>query len=822
MKNQIGASYVSLFSAAGLGCFGLKQAGFECVATAELLPRRMEVQKANNVVKDESGYILGDFSNIETQDLLYKRYGQWLSQNPGRELTLLIASPPCQGMSVANHKKGDELARNSLVVESIRAIQKIKPRFFLFENVRSFLTTRCVDMDGENLPIGDAISKNLASDYLIASRVINFKDFGASSSRTRTLVLGVRRDQHDCTPWDFFPQRAEAVSLRSLIGHLPRLTVMGEISPTDIFHGFRSYDPRMRPWISNLQPGESAFGNDDPGQRPHRMVDGLRLENLASNSDKYRRNLWDKTAPCVHTRNDILASQSTVHPEDDRVFSIRELCLMMGVPEEFKWTQFGLEDLNRLPEEEKVSFLKENEMNIRQCLGEGIPTPIVRIIGQRVREYLENGMKTPAAKLISDAENSNPRKKELAAFYTRLDIASQIVSRLPEFKGKKSIRVLEPSVGGGAFLVPLAQRYWDRELIVDAVDIDPNALRSLEELRKSSPELANLTINKIDHDFLTWRPSHRYEIVVGNPPFGKPNARNIDPEWVTNLNCKDLFARFIERAMGYAEYVALLVPKTLLSAPEHALLRDAISANSILSIDDFGEMAFSTIKIETIGLVFKNSVWAKGADVKVLSYPLGRVFALPQDYICEPRYPTWLIYRNSFFDSVAKKLTLGTFSVIRDRELSNKQLADEGNRPVYRAANIPRPGQEPERIRYLVGDKLPVASKQYRDEEFALIAPNLSYYPRAMRLPVGALVDGSAAVLVPHDARAITENAIQYFSTRNFFYFYRIARNYSTRSLNIDSCSVHYWGLLRGESKTEENQIFYPTSEDVMKYDFNS
>jgi DNA (cytosine-5)-methyltransferase 1 len=44
------------------------------------------------------------------------------------------------------------------------------------------------------------------------------------------------------------------------------------------------------------------------------------------NGDKYKRQYWNKVAPCIHTRNDILSSQNTVHPVDDRVFSIRILC----------------------------------------------------------------------------------------------------------------------------------------------------------------------------------------------------------------------------------------------------------------------------------------------------------------------------------------------------------------------------------------------------------------------------------------------------------------------------------------------------------------
>ena len=41
-------SYVSLFSSAGIGCYGFKEAGYSCIATVELLERRLKIQKHNN------------------------------------------------------------------------------------------------------------------------------------------------------------------------------------------------------------------------------------------------------------------------------------------------------------------------------------------------------------------------------------------------------------------------------------------------------------------------------------------------------------------------------------------------------------------------------------------------------------------------------------------------------------------------------------------------------------------------------------------------------------------------------------------------------
>ena len=40
-------TYVSLFSSAGVGCYGFHCEGFHCVATNELQARRMDVQLKN-------------------------------------------------------------------------------------------------------------------------------------------------------------------------------------------------------------------------------------------------------------------------------------------------------------------------------------------------------------------------------------------------------------------------------------------------------------------------------------------------------------------------------------------------------------------------------------------------------------------------------------------------------------------------------------------------------------------------------------------------------------------------------------------------------
>lgn len=382
-------TYVSLFSSAGVGCYGFLQEGFRCVATVEALARRLRVQRSNGKCTLESGYICGDMTLPETQDRVAAELERWRADFGATGLDVLIATPPCQGMSVANHKKGDERGRNSLVVESIRMTNRFRPRVFVFENVRAFLTSACTDLDGTERSIGDAIERGLGGEYNILRRIINFKDYGCPSSRTRTLVIGVRKDLADASPDSFFPGKRPERTLRQVIGHLPSLTTMGQISDTDIYHSFKSYAPAMEAWIAGLGEGQSAFDNADPALVPHSVRDGKVVPNARKNGDKYTRQRWDAVASCVHTRNDILASQNTVHPADNRVFSIRELMLMMSVPDDFRWVDRPVEELNALPMEQKRAFLKKEEMNIRQCLGEAVPTAVFRQVAGKIRTHLQ-------------------------------------------------------------------------------------------------------------------------------------------------------------------------------------------------------------------------------------------------------------------------------------------------------------------------------------------------------------------------------------------------------------------------------------------------
>ncbi|EGQ4412477.1 hypothetical protein EHR31_11540 [Staphylococcus pseudintermedius] len=72
----------------------------------------------------------------------------------------------------------------------------------------------------------------------------------------------------------------------------------------------------------------------------------------------------------------------------------------------------------------------------------------------------------------------------------------------------------------------------------------------------------------------------------------------------------------------------------------------------------------------------------------------------------------------------------------------------------------------------------------------------MTYYPRVIRKPKNTIVNGSVAVLLNKTNKFIKDSDLKFFASNEFENFYRVARNFSTRSLNIDKQSVFFFGLL--------------------------
>ncbi len=834
-------TYVTLFSSAGVGCHGFQMEGYHCIATNEIIERRMQVQRYNHKCEYDSGYIAGDITSEDIKQRIYDEIHMWEKKGNDR-VDVIIATPPCQGISVINHKKNDkEINRNSLVVESVEIIHRIKPRFFILENVMAFQKTLCITPDERIVPIGEYVREVLGKDYIISGRILNFMNYGSNSSRTRTLMIGVDKAyRNNITPYDIYPEFRTEKTLRDVIYGYPRLE-WGEICADDFYHAFRTYKPEMREWIHDLKEGESAFDNANPAKRPHRVVDGKIVENIRKNRDKYTRQPWDRFVQCVHTRNDQLAAQNTVHPEQDRVYSIRELMAMMTIPDDFRWVDMSLEELNALSEREKQDIYKNHEINIRQCLGEAVPTEIMRQLAVAIRSRLEqkrcesieinriiadyhlderenlcsflrdNPLALDVASLMRITELCNARREKNAAFYTNKFIVNEIMGSLPTFS-KDEIRILEPSVGAGSFIPFLFKRYEDvPHVILDVVDIDPDSIETLDIILGKLDVPQNFTINRVCHDFLTYQETVRYDLAVGNPPFSKLKGRTpeIDLALAANANriTNNLSEMFLEKCIRCSDCVALVLNKTLLSTDEFEDTRNLLRQMRIETIIDFGRYGFTGVSIETMCLIVYPKM--KPKETTVYSMKFNRKSVREQSYLTDEKFPYFIIYRDEEFDVVADKLLFDVFSVFRDRQITKSITSQEQKNPslwVIKARNIDDDGQGVTHISdydvYLPEEKaVGLSAYRYVNDDSVYLTPNMTYNPRVIENLPGTIPDGSVAVLIPKKPLRLTRRQRAYFSTDEYRRFYGIARNLSTQSINVDKTSVYFYGVLKEDDE---------------------
>ncbi|MFR5684711.1 MAG: hypothetical protein ACLUD1_11870 [Clostridia bacterium] len=162
-------------------------------------------------------------------------------------------------------------------------------------------------------------------------------------------------------------------------------------------------------------------------------------------------------------------------------------------------------------------------------------------------------------------------------------------------------------------------------------------------------------------------------------------------------------------------------------------------------------------------------------------------------------------YIDKFFDDISNRLDFGKFSVFRDRQITNSNTIQKKGKNcirVLKSRNISDDGKKiidiPGYDTYIKRDTVEeLSAYRYVGNKNVYLTPNMTYKPRVMRNKGDVVVNGSVAVLIPKDNVELTDKQMEYFSSEEYRKFYKIARNYQTRSLNVDATSVFFYGVLK-------------------------
>ncbi len=381
VKNNERHRILSLFSNIGVGEAYLKELGFNVVVANEINDKRAALYQK---IYPDTLMVCGDI----TDETTYKKI---IEQSLANDVDIVMATPPCQGMSTAGkQQKFDK--RNNLFLYAIYAIEEIKPKYFIFENVPGLLTTQ-IEYNNTIHTIPEVINKKIGKLYNISFKVVNAQNYDVPQSRERVIILGTRKDISKT--WSMPEPSEKLITLEDAIGWIPIIDpFVKDISQEDFLKMYPKYEERKEQalkishWnhptshvlrnviaMQHTPTGCTAFDNDKykPLKKDGTIVRGFK--------NTYKRQNWNTPGYTIAMDNIEISSQNNVHPgrfigkdtngydiySDARAMTLYELMIIMSIPE--YWP---------VPKSTSPVFL-------RKVIGEGVPPMLIKKIFMQLK-----------------------------------------------------------------------------------------------------------------------------------------------------------------------------------------------------------------------------------------------------------------------------------------------------------------------------------------------------------------------------------------------------------------------------------------------------
>jgi DNA (cytosine-5)-methyltransferase 1 len=428
---------VDLFAGCGGLSLGLENAGFTPLFVNELNTDAMESYLLN---RDETNPLLRErFNAYDVKELVLKKKILRDLRKDFRstynvdvdcgELDLLAGGPPCQGFSGIGHRRSysvdkTQLPSNHLYQDMAYVISQLRPKIFLFENVRGLLSARWTK-DGEKGEIWKHVQETFRGidGYDVRAQLVYAKDYGVPQNRPRVLLVGIRNDLH----WKSLKMNqdhaVDAAFLPPPTGNAPDLQdVLGDLVDPSYENGGAtiSYPHPARNHLQKIlrkEPGGTSVRRKGSPVTEHEYSRHAphvieKFEYMLEHNGKIPEHLktkkfaqrkldprWGKEGPTITATS---LPDDYVHYAQPRSLSVREWARLQLFPDCYQFagkrTTGGLRRAGN-PRE----GLHEREVPKYTQIGNAVPVGLAGAVGRHFRELLDMAEK--------DAPSS--RQKEL-------------------------------------------------------------------------------------------------------------------------------------------------------------------------------------------------------------------------------------------------------------------------------------------------------------------------------------------------------------------------------------------------------------------------
>lgn len=294
---------------------------------------------------------------------------------------LIIGGPPCQSFSTVGQRVYDEKAM--MYEEYLRILSIVRPKMFLFENVKGILSMRetfyKTDEDGNIIytttknketgrerkkPIIDHYGRyvmdiiqekfaNITEDfgYNIVKETLNAVDYGVPENRERVFIVGIRKDLN--IKWKFpSPKGTERITIKEAISDLPpvgenenitRYTILPQNTYQELMrnnshtitqHYCGEYGEKIRTVIKNVKQGQ---GKNDFNKLIEQGVIDKKYKLTSGFANTYGRLVEDQPCTTITNNMNTPSGLRCIHYEQDRALTPREGARIQSFPD---WFQF--------------------------------------------------------------------------------------------------------------------------------------------------------------------------------------------------------------------------------------------------------------------------------------------------------------------------------------------------------------------------------------------------------------------------------------------------------------------------------------------------
>jgi len=405
---------VDLFAGCGGLSLGLEQAGFKPLLVSELNEDARKTYMANR--KSLAGELVEEGNIYDLNNSRLKR----LKKGWG-EVDLVAGGPPCQGFSGIGYRRSHavdkrDIPSNHLYEEMIRVIRGLKPKVFLFENVRGLLNSKWDDTGKRIWPdVLDAFQS--LKSYTVRPTLVRSYDYGVPQNRPRVLLIGVR---NKILPYSGGSYAEDAVKAGLLPGKTEKapdlLDLLDDLVDREYMKSNFVTKKYKNEWLNSVQQAyrenqsmkiSLKKGHDLKEQEYSRHKKSIqekfsfmiesKIRSMKDMPDRYRTNKfsqrvlperWEEVGGSPNMTATSLPDDY-VHYSEPRTLTVREWARLQGFPD---WYEFcgkrTTGGVRRAGDPSKGIW--DREVPKYTQIGNAVPVPLARAVGHHLLENFIN------------------------------------------------------------------------------------------------------------------------------------------------------------------------------------------------------------------------------------------------------------------------------------------------------------------------------------------------------------------------------------------------------------------------------------------------